>query len=250
MSSGPTRTYACVRLIAAGAADVVGDDDQSIYGWRGRRSRIFTKLPARLPSSELIPGAGITLTGVLSRCQCADHQTGGDGKELGRMAKRRAHCALAGSIEQYFERALSSSALISGPAVLNRSEMPFFTSNASTGLRKRCCVLPVLRTMAGRAFSACPGNQNGMAFALVGNVGAMCAGAHINADRGIGDKHRKPASALPASRTFRCGGRCDLSDTGFAWPGSDAVAGLLQLIEEFTLRSRGVPLSHGPQVMA
>lgn len=248
--------YAWLRLIAGNSPSlmVVGDDDQSIYGWRGARIENIQQFQQDYPSAELIrleQNYRSTATILKAANALITNNAGRMGKELWTDGTDGEPIALyAGFNEQDEARFIVdriSEAIGEG---MSRSEIAIlYRSNAQSRVLEEALLRAAIpyRIYGGQRFFERAEIKNAMAYMrLVANRGDDGALERIinTPTRGIGDKTlevlRQHARQQDVSM-WQAG--CELIDhKGLPGRAANAVQAFMQLIEQLTERVAGVPL--------
>ena len=248
--------YAWLRLIAGNSPSlmVVGDDDQSIYGWRGARIENIQQFQQDYPSAELIrleQNYRSTATILKAANALITNNAGRMGKELWTDGTDGEPIALyAGFNEQDEARFIVdriSEAIGEG---MTRSEIAIlYRSNAQSRVLEEALLRAAIpyRIYGGQRFFERAEIKNAMAYMRLianrGDDGALERIINIPT-RGIGDKTlealREHARQQDVS-LWQAG--CDLLDNkGLPGRAANAVQAFMQLIEQLTERVEGVPL--------
>ena len=248
--------YAWLRLIAGNSPSlmVVGDDDQSIYGWRGARIENIQQFQTDYPAAELIrleQNYRSTATILKAANALITNNAGRMGKELWTDGNDGEPISLyAGFNEQDEARFIVdriSEAVSEGMA---RSEIAIlYRSNAQSRVLEEALLRAAIpyRIYGGQRFFERAEIKNAMAYMRLianrGDDGALERIINIPT-RGIGDKTletlRQHARQQDVS-LWQAG--CDLLDNkGLPGRAANAVQGFMQLIEQLTERVEGVPL--------
>ncbi|HIZ51735.1 MAG TPA: DNA helicase II, partial [Candidatus Pseudomonas excrementavium] len=248
--------YAWLRLIAGNSPSlmVVGDDDQSIYGWRGARIENIQQFQQDYPAAELIrleQNYRSTATILKAANALITNNAGRMGKELWTDGNDGDPISLyAGFNEQDEARFIVdriSEAVSEGMA---RSEIAIlYRSNAQSRVLEEALLRAAIpyRIYGGQRFFERAEIKNAMAYLrLVANRGDDGALERIIniPTRGIGDKTvetlRQHARQQDVS-LWQAG--CDLLDNkGLPGRAANAVQTFMQLIEQLAERVEGVPL--------
>tara|TARA_R110000796_G_scaffold4300_2_gene16644 strand:+ start:88696 stop:90879 length:2184 start_codon:yes stop_codon:yes gene_type:complete len=248
--------YAWLRLIAGKTPSlmVVGDDDQSIYGWRGAKIENIHQFQRDYPSSELIrlEQNYRSTACILNAANALITQNAGRmGKELWTDGEEGEPIALyAGFNEQDEARFIVERIDQAVRDGMNRSEIAIlYRSNAQSRVLEEALLRAAVpyRIYGGQRFFERAEIKNAMAYMrLVANRGDDGALERIInlPTRGIGDKTieslRQHARQQDVSMWQAA---CDLLDNkGLPGRAANAVQGFCQLIEDITLRVEGVPL--------
>ncbi|SER85350.1 DNA helicase II [Halopseudomonas bauzanensis] len=248
--------YAWLRLIAGNNPSlmVVGDDDQSIYGWRGARIENIQQFQQDYPTAELIrleQNYRSTATILKAANALITNNAGRMGKELWTDGNDGEPISLyAGFNEQDEARFIVdriSEAVSEGMA---RSEIAIlYRSNAQSRVLEEALLRAAIpyRIYGGQRFFERAEIKNAMAYMrLIANRGDDGALERIInvPTRGIGDKTletlRQHARQQDVS-LWQAG--CDLLDNkGLPGRAANAVQTFMQLIEQLAERVEGVPL--------
>lgn len=248
--------YAWLRLIAGSNPSlmVVGDDDQSIYGWRGARIENIQQFQSDYPNAELIRlEQNYRSTALILKAANAliGNNAGRLGKELWTDGSEGEPIALyAGFNEQdearYIVERIEQAV---GEGMARREIAILYRSNAQSRVLEEALLRAGIpyRIYGGQRFFERAEIKNAMAYLrLVANRsddGALERIINLPT-RGIGDKTvealREHARACSVSLWQAA---CDMLDMK-ALPGraANAVQGFLQLIEEMAQRVEGLPL--------
>ncbi|TVP88005.1 MAG: DNA helicase II [Pseudomonadaceae bacterium] len=248
--------YAWLRLIAGSSPSlmVVGDDDQSIYGWRGAKIENIHQFQRDYPAAELIrleQNYRSTTTILKAANALIDNNAGRLGKELWTDGQEGEPIALyAGFNEQDEARFIVDRIEQAVGEGMARSEMAIlYRSNAQSRVLEEALLRAGVpyRIYGGQRFFERAEIKNAMAYVrLVGNRdddGALERIINLPT-RGIGDKTVEALRQQARERgTSVWQAACDLIDLK-ALPGraANAVQGFLQLIEELAQRTEGLPL--------
>ena len=248
--------YAWLRLIAGNNPSlmVVGDDDQSIYGWRGARIENIQQFHQDYPGADLIrleQNYRSTATILNAANARITNNAGRMGKELWTDGGEGEPISLyAGFNEQDEARFIVdriSEAVGQGMA---RSEIAIlYRSNAQSRVLEEALLRAAIpyRIYGGQRFFERAEIKNAMAYmrlvASRGDDGALERIINVPA-RGIGDRTveilRQHAREQDVSMWQAA---CDLLDNkGLPGRAANAVQGFLQLIENLAERVEGVPL--------
>ncbi|PAU86978.1 DNA helicase II [Pseudomonas sp. WN033] len=248
--------YAWLRLIAGKNPSlmVVGDDDQSIYGWRGARIENIQQFQTDYPNAELIRlEQNYRSTALILKAANAliGNNAGRLGKELWTDGSEGEPIALyAGFNEQdearYIVERIEQAV---GEGMARREIAILYRSNAQSRVLEEALLRAGIpyRIYGGQRFFERAEIKNAMAYLrLVANRsddGALERIINLPT-RGIGDKTvealREHARACNVSLWQAA---CDMLDMK-ALPGraANAVQGFLHLIEEMAQRVEGLPL--------
>ncbi|MFO7704164.1 MAG: DNA helicase II, partial [Halopseudomonas sp.] len=248
--------YAWLRLIAGKTPSlmVVGDDDQSIYGWRGAKIENIHQFQRDYPASELIrlEQNYRSTACILNAANALITQNAGRmGKELWTDGEEGEPIALyAGFNEQDEARFIVERIDQAVRDGMNRSEIAIlYRSNAQSRVLEEALLRAAVpyRIYGGQRFFERAEIKNAMAYMRLvanrGDDGALERIINLPA-RGIGDKTldslRLHARQQDVSMWQAA---CDLLDNkGLPGRAANAVQGFCQLIEDITLRVEGVPL--------
>ena len=248
--------YAWLRLIAGKNPSlmVVGDDDQSIYGWRGARIENIQQFQTDYPNAELIRlEQNYRSTACILRAanSLIGNNAGRMGKELWTEGCEGDPISLYAGYNEQDEARFIVERIEQGIASgLARSEIAIlYRSNAQSRVLEEALLRAAIpyRIYGGQRFFERAEIKNAMAYMrLVANRGDDGALERIInlPTRGIGDKTvellRQHAREQDVSLWQSA---CDLIDlkrlTGRA---GNAVHSFLQLIEDIALRVEGLPL--------
>jgi DNA helicase-2/ATP-dependent DNA helicase PcrA len=248
--------YAWLRLIAGKSPSlmVVGDDDQSIYGWRGAKVENIYQFQRDFPSSELIRlEQNYRSTACILKAANAliTQNAGRMGKELWTEGSEGEPISLyAGFNEQDEARFIVERIDQAVSDGMTRSEIAIlYRSNAQSRVLEEALLRAAIpyRIYGGQRFFERAEIKNAMAYMrLVANRGDDGALERIInlPTRGIGDKTiealRQHARQQDVSMWQAA---CDLLDnTGLPGRAANAVQAFCELIEEITVRVEGVPL--------
>ncbi|MBQ0742384.1 MAG: UvrD-helicase domain-containing protein, partial [Pseudomonas sp.] len=248
--------YAWLRLIAGKTPSlmVVGDDDQSIYGWRGAKIENIHQFQRDYPNSELIrlEQNYRSTACILNAANALITQNAGRmGKELWTDGEEGEPIALyAGFNEQDEARFIVERIDQAVRDGMNRSEIAIlYRSNAQSRVLEEALLRAAVpyRIYGGQRFFERAEIKNAMAYMrLVANRGDDGALERIInlPTRGIGDKTveglRQHARQQDVSMWQAA---CDLLDNkGLPGRAANAVQAFCQLIEDITVRVEGVPL--------
>ena len=248
--------YAWLRLIAGKSPSlmVVGDDDQSIYGWRGARIENIQQFQQDYPAAELIrleQNYRSTATILKAANALITNNAGRMGKELWTDGNDGDPISLyAGFNEQDEARFIVdriSEAIGEG---LARSEIAIlYRSNAQSRVLEEALLRAAVpyRIYGGQRFFERAEIKNAMAYMRLmanrGDDGALERIINVPA-RGIGERTvevlRQQAREQDVSMWQAA---CDLLDNkGLPGRAANAVQGFMQLIEQLAERVEGVPL--------
>jgi len=233
---------------------VVGDDDQSIYGWRGARIENIQQFQQDYPAAELIrleQNYRSTATILKAANALITHNAGRMGKELWTDGNDGEAIALyAGFNEQDEARFIVDRISEAVGEGLSRSEIAIlYRSNAQSRVLEEALLRAAIpyRIYGGQRFFERAEIKNAMAYMrLIANRGDDGALERIInvPTRGIGDKTvealRQHARQQDVS-LWQAG--CDLLDNkGLPGRAANAVQTFMQLIEQLAERVEGVPL--------
>ncbi len=248
--------YAWLRLIAGKTPSlmVVGDDDQSIYGWRGAKIENIHQFQRDYPAAELIrleQNYRSTATILKAANALIEQNAGRMGKELWTEDSEGEPIDLyAGFNEQDEARFIVERIDQAVTAGMSRSEIAIlYRSNAQSRVLEEALLRAAIpyRIYGGQRFFERAEIKNAMAYMrLVANRGDDGALERIInlPTRGIGDKTietlRQHARQQDVSMWQAA---CDLLDNkGLPGRAANAVQAFCELIEEITVRVEGVPL--------
>ena len=248
--------YAWLRLIAGKHPSlmVVGDDDQSIYGWRGARIENIQQFQQDYPTAELIrleQNYRSTATILKAANALITHNAGRMGKELWTDGNDGEPIALyAGFNEQDEARFIVDRISEAVGQGMSRSEIAIlYRSNAQSRVLEEALLRAAIpyRIYGGQRFFERAEIKNAMAYMRLianrGDDGALERIINVPA-RGIGDRTveilRQQAREQDVSLWQAA---CDLLDNkGLPGRAANAVQGFLQLVENLAERVEGVPL--------
>ncbi|MFZ2289835.1 MAG: DNA helicase II [Halopseudomonas yangmingensis] len=248
--------YAWLRLIAGDHPSlmVVGDDDQSIYGWRGARIENIQQFQRDYPSAELIrleQNYRSTATILKAANALIDNNAGRLGKQLWTEDDEGEPIALyAGFNEQdearYIVERIEQAI---GDGMARREIAILYRSNAQSRVLEEALLRAAIpyRIYGGQRFFERAEIKNAMAYLrLVANRnddGALERIINLPT-RGIGDKTVEALrEQARASNVSLWQAACDLLDCkGLPGRAANAVHGFLQLVEELAARVEGLPL--------
>ncbi|WP_193074516.1 DNA helicase II [Pseudomonas sp. FME51] len=248
--------YAWLRLIAGNSPSlmVVGDDDQSIYGWRGARIENIQQFQTDYPTAELIrleQNYRSTATILKAANALITNNAGRMGKELWTDGNDGEPISLyAGFNEQDEARFIVDRISEAFSGGMARSEIAIlYRSNAQSRVLEEALLRAAIpyRIYGGQRFFERAEIKNAMAYMRLianrGDDGALERIINIPT-RGIGDKTlealRQHARQQDVS-LWQAG--CDLLDNkGLPGRAANAVQTFMQLIEQLTERVEGVPL--------
>lgn len=248
--------YAWLRLIAGNSPSlmVVGDDDQSIYGWRGARIENIHQFQEDYPAAELVrleQNYRSTATILNAANALILNNAGRMGKELWTEGNEGEPISLyAGFNEQDEARFIVdriSEAI--GEGMLRSEIAILYRSNAQSRVLEEALLRAAIpyRIYGGQRFFERAEIKNAMAYLrLIANRnddGALERIINLPT-RGIGDKTleavRQHAREQDVSMWQAA---CDLIEhKGLPGRAANAVQGFLQLIEQMTERTEGLPL--------
>lgn len=248
--------YAWLRLIAGNSPSlmVVGDDDQSIYGWRGARIENIHQFQEDYPAAELVrleQNYRSTATILNAANALILNNAGRMGKELWTEGNEGEPISLyAGFNEQDEARFIVdriSEAI--GEGMLRSEIAILYRSNAQSRVLEEALLRAAIpyRIYGGQRFFERAEIKNAMAYLrLIANRnddGALERIINLPT-RGIGDKTleavRQHAREQDVSMWQAA---CDLIEhKGLPGRAANAVQGFLQLIEQMTARTEGLPL--------
>ncbi|WP_304641925.1 DNA helicase II, partial [Pseudomonas sp.] len=248
--------YAWLRLIAGKSPSlmVVGDDDQSIYGWRGARIENIQQFQSDYPNAELIrleQNYRSTANILKAANALIGNNAGRLGKELWTDGNEGEPIALYAGYNEQDEARFIVERIEQGVAGgLSRSEIAIlYRSNAQSRVLEEALLRAAIpyRIYGGQRFFERAEIKNAMAYIrLVANRGDDSALERIInlPTRGIGDKTvecmRQHAREHDVS-LWQAG--CDLLDQkGLPGRAANAVNAFMQLIEDIAERVEGMPL--------
>jgi DNA helicase II / ATP-dependent DNA helicase PcrA len=248
--------YAWLRLIAGKNPSlmVVGDDDQSIYGWRGARIENIQQFQSDYPNAELIrleQNYRSTANILKAANALIGNNAGRLGKELWTDGNEGEPIALYAGYNEQDEARFIVERIEQGVAGgLSRSEIAIlYRSNAQSRVLEEALLRAAIpyRIYGGQRFFERAEIKNAMAYIrLVANRGDDSALERIInlPTRGIGDKTvecmRQHARQHDVS-LWQAG--CDLLDQkGLPGRAANAVNAFMQLIEDIAERVEGMPL--------
>lgn len=256
--------YAWLRLLAKGGDSlmVVGDDDQSIYGWRGARIENIQQFSSDFPDTQLIrleqnyrSTAGILKAanaliannnGRLGKELWTD---GGDGEPLALYAAFNEHDEARYVVES-IEDALRKDGL-------KRSEIAIlYRSNAQSRVLEEALLRERIpyRIYGGQRFFERAEIKNAMAYLRLldgrGNDAALERIVNVPA-RGIGEKTIETIREYARAHDVHMWEAIRLMLTNKALPGraSGALAGFIELIESLAEKVLAMPLHQMTQVV-
>ncbi|SDS69245.1 DNA helicase-2 / ATP-dependent DNA helicase PcrA [Halopseudomonas sabulinigri] len=239
---------------------VVGDDDQSIYGWRGARIENIQQFQTDYPNAEMIrleQNYRSTATILKAANALIDNNAGRLGKQLWTDGNEGEPIALyAGFNEQDEARFIVERIEQAVRDGMSRSEIAIlYRSNAQSRVLEEALLRSGVpyRIYGGQRFFERAEIKNAMAYLrLIGNRGDDGALERIInlPTRGIGDKTvealRQHAREQDVSMWQAA---CDLLDNkGLPGRAANAVQGFMVLIEELAERAEGVPLYSKAQI--
>ena len=254
--------YAWLRHLAGKSPSlmVVGDDDQSIYGWRGARIENIQQFQTDYPNSEMIrleQNYRSTATILKAANALIDNNAGRLGKQLWTDGNDGEPIALyAGFNEQDEARFIVERIEQAVRDGMSRSEIAIlYRSNAQSRVLEEALLRSGVpyRIYGGQRFFERAEIKNAMAYLrLIGNRGDDGALERIInvPTRGIGDKTvevlRQHAREQDVSLWQAA---CDLLDNkGLPGRAANAVQAFMVLIEELGERAEGVPLYSKAQI--
>lgn len=256
--------YAWLRLLAKGGDSlmVVGDDDQSIYGWRGARIENIQQFSSDFPDTQVIrleqnyrSTAGILKAanaliannnGRLGKELWTD---GGDGEPLALYAAFNEHDE-ARYVVETIEDALRKDGL-------KRSEIAIlYRSNAQSRVLEEALLREKIpyRIYGGQRFFERAEIKNAMAYLRLldgrGNDAALERIVNVPA-RGIGEKTIETIREYARAHDVHMWEAIRLMLTNKALPGraSGALAGFIELIESLAEKVLAMPLHQMTQVV-
>ncbi|MEH6491963.1 DNA helicase II [Halopseudomonas sp.] len=239
---------------------VVGDDDQSIYGWRGARIENIQQFQTDYPNAEMIrleQNYRSTATILKAANALIDNNAGRLGKQLWTDGNEGDPIALyAGFNEQDEARFIVERIEQAVRDGMSRSEIAIlYRSNAQSRVLEEALLRSGVpyRIYGGQRFFERAEIKNAMAYLrLIGNRGDDGALERIInvPTRGIGDKTvevlRQHARQQDVSLWQAA---CDLLDNkGLPGRAANAVQAFMVLIEELAERAEGVPLYSKAQI--
>ncbi|MEO1828179.1 MAG: DNA helicase II [Pseudomonas sp.] len=254
--------YAWLRHLAGNNPSlmVVGDDDQSIYGWRGARIENIQQFQTDYPNAEMIrleQNYRSTATILKAANALIGNNAGRLGKELWTDGNEGEPIALyAGFNEQDEARYIVERIEQGIRDGLSRSEIAIlYRSNAQSRVLEEALLRSGIpyRIYGGQRFFERAEIKNAMAYLrLMGSRGDDGALERIInlPTRGIGDKTvellRQQAREQDVSMWQAA---CDLLDNkGLPGRAANAVQGFMVLIEEMAERAQGLPLYSQAQI--
>ena len=254
--------YAWLRHLAGNNPSlmVVGDDDQSIYGWRGARIENIQQFQTDYPNAEMIrleQNYRSTATILKAANALIGNNAGRLGKELWTDGNEGEPIALyAGFNEQDEARYIVERIEQGIRDGLSRSEIAIlYRSNAQSRVLEEALLRSGIpyRIYGGQRFFERAEIKNAMAYLrLMGSRGDDGALERIInlPTRGIGDKTvellRQQAREQDVSMWQAA---CDLLDNkGLPGRAANAVQGFMVLIEEMAERAQGLPLYSHAQI--
>ena len=256
--------YAWLRLLAKGGDSlmVVGDDDQSIYGWRGARIENIQQFSSDFPDTQVIrleqnyrSTAGILKAanaliannnGRLGKELWTD---GGDGEPLALYAAFNEHDE-ARYVVETIEDALRKDGL-------NRSEIAIlYRSNAQSRVLEEALLREKIpyRIYGGQRFFERAEIKNAMAYLRLldgrGNDAALERIVNVPA-RGIGEKTIETIREYARAHDVHMWEAIRLMLANKALPGraSGALAGFIELVEGLAEKVLAMPLHQMTQVV-
>jgi len=254
--------YAWLRHLAGKSPSlmVVGDDDQSIYGWRGARIENIQQFQTDYPNAEMIrleQNYRSTATILKAANALIDNNAGRLGKQLWTDGNEGEPIALyAGFNEQDEARFIVERIEQAVRDGMSRVEIAIlYRSNAQSRALEEALLRSGVpyRIYGGQRFFERAEIKNAMAYLrLIGNRGDDGALERIInlPTRGIGDKTvealRQHAREQDVSMWQAA---CDLLDNkGLPGRAANAVQAFMVLIEELGERAEGVPLYSKAQI--
>ncbi|MEH6565933.1 MAG: DNA helicase II [Halopseudomonas sp.] len=254
--------YAWLRHLAGKSPSlmVVGDDDQSIYGWRGARIENIQQFQTDYPNAEMIrleQNYRSTATILKAANALIDNNAGRLGKQLWTDGNEGEPIALyAGFNEQDEARFIVERIEQAVRDGMSRSEIAIlYRSNAQSRVLEEALLRSGVpyRIYGGQRFFERAEIKNAMGYLrLIGNRGDDGALERIInvPTRGIGDKTvealRQHAREQDVSLWQAA---CDLLDNkGLPGRAANAVQAFMVLIEELAERAEGVPLYSKAQI--
>jgi DNA helicase-2/ATP-dependent DNA helicase PcrA len=254
--------YAWLRHLAGKTPSlmVVGDDDQSIYGWRGARIENIQQFQADYPNAEMIrleQNYRSTATILKAANALIGNNSGRLGKELWTDGNEGEPIALYAGFNEQDEARFIVERIEQGIRDgLARSEMAIlYRSNAQSRVLEEALLRSGIpyRIYGGQRFFERAEIKNAMAYLRLmanrGDDGALERIINLPT-RGIGDKTvellRQQARERDVSMWQAA---CDLIDNkGLPGRAANAVQGFLVLIEEMAERAEGLPLYSQTQI--
>ncbi|MGI3128907.1 DNA helicase II [Halopseudomonas pachastrellae] len=254
--------YAWLRHLAGNTPSlmVVGDDDQSIYGWRGARIENIQQFQADYPNAEMIrleQNYRSTATILKAANALIGNNAGRLGKELWTDGNEGEPIALYAGFNEQDEARFIVERIEQGIRDgLSRSEIAIlYRSNAQSRVLEEALLRSGIpyRIYGGQRFFERAEIKNAMAYLrLMGSRGDDGALERIInlPTRGIGDKTvellRQQAREQDVSMWQAA---CDLLDNkGLPGRAANAVQGFMVLIEEMAERAEGLPLYSQAQI--
>lgn len=248
--------YAWLRLIAGKTPSlmVVGDDDQSIYGWRGARIENIQQFQQDYPASELIrleQNYRSTATILKAANALITNNAGRMGKELWTDGNEGEPISLyAGFNEQDEARFIVdriSEAI--GQGMLRSEIAILYRSNAQSRVLEEALLRAAIpyRIYGGQRFFERAEIKNAMAYMRLlanrGDDGALERIINLPT-RGIGDKTLEVVRQQAREQDISMWqAACDLVEhKGLPGRAANALQGFMQLIEQLTERVAGMPL--------
>ncbi|MAK72858.1 DNA helicase II [Halopseudomonas aestusnigri] len=254
--------YAWLRHLAGKTPSlmVVGDDDQSIYGWRGARIENIQQFQTDYPNAEMIrleQNYRSTATILKAANALIGNNSGRLGKELWTDGNEGEPIALYAGFNEQDEARFIVERIEQGIRDgLARSEMAIlYRSNAQSRVQEEALLRSGIpyRIYGGQRFFERAEIKNAMAYLRLmanrGDDGALERIINLPT-RGIGDKTvellRQQARERDVSMWQAA---CDLIDNkGLPGRAANAVQGFLVLIEEMAERAEGLPLYSQTQI--
>ena len=254
--------YAWLRHLAGKTPSlmVVGDDDQSIYGWRGARIENIQQFQTDYPNAEMIrleQNYRSTATILQAANALIGNNSGRLGKELWTDGNEGEPIALYAGFNEQDEARFIVERIEQGIRDgLARSEMAIlYRSNAQSRVLEEALLRSGIpyRIYGGQRFFERAEIKNAMAYLRLmanrGDDGALERIINLPT-RGIGDKTvellRQQARERDVSMWQAA---CDLIDNkGLPGRAANAVQGFWVLIEEMAERAEGLPLYSQAQV--
>ncbi|MEH6539760.1 DNA helicase II [Halopseudomonas aestusnigri] len=254
--------YAWLRHLAGKTPSlmVVGDDDQSIYGWRGARIENIQQFQTDYPNAEMIrleQNYRSTATILKAANALIGNNSGRLGKELWTDGNEGEPIALYAGFNEQDEARFIVERIEQGIRDgLARSEMAIlYRSNAQSRVLEEALLRSGIpyRIYGGQRFFERAEIKNAMAYLRLmanrGDDGALERIINLPT-RGIGDKTvellRQQARERDVSMWQAA---CDLIDNkGLPGRAANAVQGFLVLIEEMAERAEGLPLYSQTQI--
>ncbi len=254
--------YAWLRHLAGNSPSlmVVGDDDQSIYGWRGARIENIQQFQTDYPNAEMIrleQNYRSTATILKAANALIGNNAGRLGKELWTDGNEGDPIALYAGFNEQDEARFIVERIEQGIRDgLSRSEIAIlYRSNAQSRVLEEALLRSGIpyRIYGGQRFFERAEIKNAMAYLrLMGSRGDDGALERIInlPTRGIGDKTvellRQQAREQDVSMWQAA---CDLLDNkGLPGRAANAVQGFMVLIEEMAERAEGLPLYSQAQI--